>query len=97
MAVHVLTIGQVATGVGTAGTVEPKRTEQKAGIFQVSIAGVATVELQGRLTTAAPWETVVAIDDTSTDQAAIVTMFPQIRANVTSWTRGAVGALADSG
>ena len=97
MAVKLLLDGATSTGV-SAEVWNPRRSEQKAGIFQVDFsAGVGTVTLEGRLNPSFPWETIVTIASTDTEHAAIVTMFPNVQANVTAFTSGVISAAGDSG
>lgn len=96
-----LTTAQVATGVGNggnAGIVFPigaKRgvgTRSRSGIFQVSIATTATVNIEGRCDPAAPW---VVIATLSASGAQAVELFREMRLNVTAWTAGNVDAWLD--
>lgn len=59
------------------------------GLFQGEISDTATLILQGRLSPAAPWATVASLTESG---AVVVTMFPEMRANVTAYTSGTVSA-----
>ena len=85
----------VATGASSGYAVSRKANGE--GSFQVDIAGVATVAIQGRVEPSADWVTLRTVDQDDVDSTSKaladgLQLLPQMRANVTAWTSGAVSA-----
>ena len=84
-----------ATG-GSAVYYPRHKTAGGTGTFQVEITGAATVKCQGRADSEAPWVDIAEYDadDMNADDSAAtwVTLMPEMRANVSAYTSGAVSA-----
>lgn len=82
-----LSTGVTVTGAGDIFIIENARVgaSDKDGIFQVSITGgTATVILQGRNSDAYAWDTVPSSTLSTDGGSAVVTLYREMRANVTA-------------
>lgn len=83
------TLLSAAAATGASTTAEPFVDRNEVGYAQVSITGTATVNMDVRIHSSAPWTT--AYTFTSSGMAQIPRC-SQMRFNVTSYTSGTVSA-----
>lgn len=69
-----------ASATGATSAVTYPRVLDRTGIFQAEISSSATVKLQGRVDSNAPWVDIVSL--TSSD-AKVVALFPSMRVSYT--------------
>lgn len=86
--VNLLLDGVAATGASTTRNVQ-NYDASEYGIFQATISGTATVTIEGRLDRLHDW---VVVDTFTASDASRITLFPEMRANVTSYSSGTVRA-----
>lgn len=75
------------TATGSSLTYEPVVNRQESGFVQVQVTGAATVTLDIKAHSGAPWYTCYTFTSTG---FAFVPRTAQVRANVTAYTSGAV-------
>lgn len=89
---HILNAA-VAAGAGDAYAVR-KCDRSTTRNVQFTVAGTASVKLQGRMQADAAWVDLGTAATASGVQAIL--LMPEVRANVTSWTSGAVDVYVDA-
>lgn len=81
--------GHAAQSAGSPKAVNTGVVRGMYGLVQVKITGVATVDIEGRINSSFPWKTITSF--TGSDASEIV-LFPEMRANVSSYSSGTVDA-----
>lgn len=76
-----------ASATGEGDTCQMVYGPSTEGLWQVTITGTATVVLKGRVHASMGWETVATRSATGSD---VVPIFPEMCAEVTAYTSGAV-------
>lgn len=76
-----------AAATGEGDTYQMSYAPSTEGLWQVTITGTATVVLKGRVHASMGWETVATRSATGSD---VVPIFPEMCAEVTAYTSGAV-------
>lgn len=78
-----------ASSVTNGEPVNTRRSYRVQGVFQAEIKDTATVKLQGRADPNAPW---VDVKSFTSSNGALVELFPEMRAIVSSHSAGKVNA-----
>lgn len=88
MKVHNLATNVSASGAQTGKNTNPIPSS-KTGVFQINISNTATVALEGRFNSNHDWEVINTYTASTVEN---VTIMPEMRVNVTSYTSGTIYA-----
>lgn len=82
-----LASGVSANGAQTAVNLTRELGRTQTGVVQVDGLGTANVAIQGRLDSSLDWVTIVTF---TADDAKAVTIFPEMRSNITGYDSGTI-------
>lgn len=84
-------IKNLANNISASGaqSVVYPNVDAPSGVFQIEISNTATVKLQGRMSSDYSWEDLNTYTSSTSEN---VTLFPEMRVNVTAYTSGNIDA-----
>lgn len=91
---HTPTGGETTTGAKTAFTL-PTGGGNSVGLLQVDITGTATVQIEGRLTSDAAWQSLLDSALSASDIISIAVL-PQMRLNILTASSATIKAWLDA-